>query len=152
VAERTAQPHVIVRVATLDADPGTKPVMHTWCSHDVPWLQGDKDIPFNQDVERGRSAFRIGDRHLWVALSLSSDGLRPANKWPAGAFARNAWGAPSGLLAAPAASRPSCRSRKDCLAGRVAASYGSPDPRAQAASTPMSARGPTTRSERHDSI
>ena len=46
VAERAAQAHVIVRVATLDEDPGAKPVMHIWCSHDVPWLQDSKDTPF----------------------------------------------------------------------------------------------------------
>ena len=39
VAERQDQPHVIVRVATLDDDPGTKPLVHIWRSHDVPWLQ-----------------------------------------------------------------------------------------------------------------
>ena len=54
VAERPAQPHVIVRVATLDDDPGTKPVMHIWCSHDAPWLQDDKDILFYQEWQPGR--------------------------------------------------------------------------------------------------
>jgi ADP-ribosyl-[dinitrogen reductase] hydrolase len=29
---------VIVRVGTLDEDPGIKPAMHIWTSHDVPWL------------------------------------------------------------------------------------------------------------------
>lgn len=38
VAERPAQPHVILRVATLDEYPGERPVMHIWTSHDVPWL------------------------------------------------------------------------------------------------------------------
>lgn len=38
VAERHAQPHVILRVATLDDDPGKKPEFHIWKSHDVPWL------------------------------------------------------------------------------------------------------------------
>ncbi|MDC7698556.1 GFA family protein [Vogesella indigofera] len=41
VAERTAQPHVIVRVATLDDDPGARPQQHIWCSHDRPWLASD---------------------------------------------------------------------------------------------------------------
>lgn len=36
VAERPAQPHVIVRVATLDGDPGRKPEMHIWCSMMYP--------------------------------------------------------------------------------------------------------------------
>ena len=39
MAERQGQPHVIVRVATLDDDPGVKPSVHIWRSHDVPWLQ-----------------------------------------------------------------------------------------------------------------
>ncbi len=44
VAERANQPHVIVRVATLDEDPGIVPQMHIWTSHDVPWLEYE-DIP-----------------------------------------------------------------------------------------------------------
>jgi ADP-ribosyl-[dinitrogen reductase] hydrolase len=39
VAERPAQSHVIVRVATLDDDPGITPEVHIWTSHDVPWLK-----------------------------------------------------------------------------------------------------------------
>jgi ADP-ribosyl-[dinitrogen reductase] hydrolase len=45
VAERPTQPHVIVRVATLDEDPNRKPAMHIWCSHDVSWLQDKQDTP-----------------------------------------------------------------------------------------------------------
>jgi ADP-ribosyl-[dinitrogen reductase] hydrolase len=37
-AERQGQPHVILRVATLDDDPGLVPNLHIWTSHDVPWL------------------------------------------------------------------------------------------------------------------
>lgn len=54
VAERLAQPHVIVRVATLDEDPGSTPTMHIWCSHDVSWLQDDKDVVFYQEWQPGR--------------------------------------------------------------------------------------------------
>ena len=39
MAERLAQPHVIVRVATLDDDPKMIPQAHIWTSHDVPWLE-----------------------------------------------------------------------------------------------------------------
>jgi len=39
VAERTNQSHVIVRVATLNEDPGVIPESHIWTSHDVPWLK-----------------------------------------------------------------------------------------------------------------
>ncbi len=54
VAERLAQPHVILRVATLDEDPGIKPTMHIWCSHSAPWLEDSDDIPFNQEWQPGR--------------------------------------------------------------------------------------------------
>jgi hypothetical protein len=45
MAERLAQPHVILRVATLDDDPGTTPAMHIWMSHAVPWLNAAADVP-----------------------------------------------------------------------------------------------------------
>lgn len=38
VAERPGQPHVIVRVATLDDDPGVVASAHIWLEHDEPWL------------------------------------------------------------------------------------------------------------------
>ncbi|MCO8309045.1 GFA family protein [Pseudomonas mandelii] len=39
MAERLAQAHVIVRVATLDDDPKMTPQVHIWTSHNVPWLE-----------------------------------------------------------------------------------------------------------------
>jgi ADP-ribosyl-[dinitrogen reductase] hydrolase len=42
LAERLAQPHVILRVPTLDDDPGATPVLHIWTSHDVPWLMDEE--------------------------------------------------------------------------------------------------------------
>lgn len=42
MAERPGQPHVIVRVATLDDDPGQRPAAHIWYSHDAAWLQDDE--------------------------------------------------------------------------------------------------------------
>ena len=39
MAERPDQAHVILRVATLDDDPGITPSVHIWRSHDAPWLQ-----------------------------------------------------------------------------------------------------------------
>jgi len=53
VAERLGQPHVIVRIATLDEDPGIKPGMHIWTSHDVPWLEYG-DIPAYAEWQPGR--------------------------------------------------------------------------------------------------
>ncbi|WP_081849895.1 GFA family protein [Marinobacterium lacunae] len=38
MAERVGKPHVVVRVATLDDDPGMSPQYHIWTSHNQPWL------------------------------------------------------------------------------------------------------------------
>ena len=54
VAERPAQPHIIVRVATLDEDPSVNPGAHIWCSHDVAWLQDDEGVPFYEEWQPGR--------------------------------------------------------------------------------------------------
>ena len=53
VAERPTQAHVILRVATLDEDPGLKPAMHIWCSHDVPWLLDGEDVRCYQEWQPG---------------------------------------------------------------------------------------------------
>ena len=45
VAEWVDQPQVILRVATLDEDPGARPVANIWVSHQVPWLAYGGDIP-----------------------------------------------------------------------------------------------------------
>ena len=45
VAERIGQPNLILRVATLDDDPGGKPVCRIWQSHEVPWLENGYQIP-----------------------------------------------------------------------------------------------------------
>lgn len=37
---RDGQTHVILRVATLDTDPGLRPLGHIWTSQDQPWLDG----------------------------------------------------------------------------------------------------------------
>ena len=44
MAEWVDQAQVIVRVATLDEDPGQQPDKHIWMSHDVPWLAYE-DLP-----------------------------------------------------------------------------------------------------------
>lgn len=38
LAERPDQPNVVLRVATLDTDPGVKAQMHIWTSQHAPWL------------------------------------------------------------------------------------------------------------------
>lgn len=53
VAERPAQPHVIVRVATLDEDPGMTPAAHIWTSHDVCWLE-HAGVPAHAQWQPGR--------------------------------------------------------------------------------------------------
>ena len=55
LAERPAQPHVILRVATLDDDPGGRPTMHIWTSHDAPWLTDGDDVPRYLEWQPGRS-------------------------------------------------------------------------------------------------
>jgi ADP-ribosyl-[dinitrogen reductase] hydrolase len=45
MAERPERPHVVLRVATLDDDPGLTPSMHIWTSHDAPWLIDDRELP-----------------------------------------------------------------------------------------------------------
>src|SRR4051794_12623836 len=45
VAEWVTQPQVILRVASLDDDPGTRPSAHIWTSHEVPWLDHGAGIP-----------------------------------------------------------------------------------------------------------
>ncbi len=44
VADLPAEPHVILRVATLDEDPGSVPSIHIWRSHEVPWCAYEGDI------------------------------------------------------------------------------------------------------------
>jgi hypothetical protein len=54
LAERPIQPHVILRVATLDDDPGTRATMHIWTSHDAPWLADDDDVRRYLEWQPGR--------------------------------------------------------------------------------------------------
>lgn len=44
ISERPAQSHVILRIATLDNDPGDRPKVHIWTSHEVPWLVDGEEI------------------------------------------------------------------------------------------------------------
>jgi len=54
VADRADQPHVVLRVATLDDDPMVTPVVHIWTSHDVPWLVAGEDLPRFPEWPPGR--------------------------------------------------------------------------------------------------
>jgi hypothetical protein len=54
VAERPTQAHVIVRVATLDEDPGVRPSVHIWRSYDAAWLQDDEHTKSYPEWQPGR--------------------------------------------------------------------------------------------------
>jgi ADP-ribosyl-[dinitrogen reductase] hydrolase len=54
IAERPAQPHVILRVATLDEDPGSTPLIHIWRSHEVPWCAYEGEIKSFEEWPPGR--------------------------------------------------------------------------------------------------
>ena len=45
IAEWVAQPQVILRLGSLDDDPGERPSMHIWTSHEQPWLDHTAAIP-----------------------------------------------------------------------------------------------------------
>jgi hypothetical protein len=45
IAQWVDQPQVIVRVATLDDDPGLLPVAHIWAADRVPWLSYGDELP-----------------------------------------------------------------------------------------------------------
>ncbi|WP_028295053.1 GFA family protein [Oceanobacter kriegii] len=48
IADRCGQKHVVLRVATLDDDPGVKPEAHIWTEHHVEWLAYDNLPAFEQ--------------------------------------------------------------------------------------------------------
>jgi ADP-ribosyl-[dinitrogen reductase] hydrolase len=55
VAERPGDPHVVLRVATLDDDPGITPLIHIWKSHEVPWCSYGGDIKEFAEWPPGRA-------------------------------------------------------------------------------------------------
>jgi len=55
IAERPAEPHVVLRVATLDEDPGSKPLIHIWRSHEVPWCAYEGDVKAFAEWPPGRA-------------------------------------------------------------------------------------------------
>lgn len=54
IAERPHQGHIILRVATLDDNPGQTPQSHIWCSHDVSWLSENGDVPHYAQWPQGK--------------------------------------------------------------------------------------------------
>lgn len=54
LAIREGAPHYVLRVATLDEDPGLKPVYRIWTSHQVPWLEYEAEMPGYDEWQPGR--------------------------------------------------------------------------------------------------
>ncbi|WP_160153146.1 GFA family protein [Microbulbifer sp. ALW1] len=54
IAEKEGRPHYILRVATLDEDPGVKPDSVIWRSHEVSWLEYGDHIAAHQEWQPGR--------------------------------------------------------------------------------------------------
>jgi len=54
IAQRDGRPNVLLRIATLDEDPGPQPSMHIWRSHDVAWLGDNEETQFFPEFEPGR--------------------------------------------------------------------------------------------------
>jgi hypothetical protein len=53
VAERSGKELLILRVATLDEDPGVEPQFHIWASHEVPWLRYGPSIRSHPEWQPG---------------------------------------------------------------------------------------------------
>lgn len=45
MAEWVDAPYVIIRIGSLDHDPGERPAVHIWTSHDLPWLDVGPALP-----------------------------------------------------------------------------------------------------------
>ncbi|WP_081726674.1 GFA family protein [Methylophilus sp. 5] len=54
IAQRAAQEHLVLRVATLDESPRQTPAFHIFKSHKVSWLKYDEDIPAYPEWQPGR--------------------------------------------------------------------------------------------------
>lgn len=54
IADRLAQSHIVLRVATLDDDPGLVPSARIWRSHDVSWLADRKDVSEFEEWQSSR--------------------------------------------------------------------------------------------------
>lgn len=54
VAKKADTAHWVLRVASLDDDPGTKPSFRIWKSHEVTWLDYESDIPVYDEWQPGR--------------------------------------------------------------------------------------------------
>ncbi|GAB1266675.1 GFA family protein [Aurantivibrio infirmus] len=55
VAEYPGKPYVVLRVATLDEDPGKVAEFQIWKSQEAAWLVYDRDIPKYDEWEPGHA-------------------------------------------------------------------------------------------------
>ena len=55
VATLNGRTHVILRVATLDDEPGQRPEVHIWKSHEVPWVAWGDALPSHAEWPPDRS-------------------------------------------------------------------------------------------------
>lgn len=53
VAQREGRGYLILRVATLDEDPGVTPQFQIWASHEVPWLRYGPSVVAYPEWEPG---------------------------------------------------------------------------------------------------
>ncbi|HEX7328472.1 MAG TPA: GFA family protein [Casimicrobiaceae bacterium] len=53
VARREGSDYLILRVATLDEDPGVAPEFQIWASHEVPWLRHGPSVAAYPEWEPG---------------------------------------------------------------------------------------------------
>ncbi len=51
IADIKGKPYIMLRVATLDENPGQKPELQIWRSHEVPWLSYGPHIPAYKEWE-----------------------------------------------------------------------------------------------------
>lgn len=54
IAQVEGRDTLILRVATLDEDPGAVPQRLIWASHEVPWLHYGPDVPSFPEWQPGR--------------------------------------------------------------------------------------------------
>lgn len=54
VADKVGSPYLVLRVATLDDDPGNKAEYTIWHSHRVPWLEYGDHLPVYEMWQPGK--------------------------------------------------------------------------------------------------
>jgi ADP-ribosyl-[dinitrogen reductase] hydrolase len=55
-AQFSGRDALVLRVATLDDDPGARPERHIWTSHSVPWLYYGEEVVAYPEWQPGRKA------------------------------------------------------------------------------------------------